>query len=76
MAIVKATAKGQIVIPANLRKKYNIIKGTKVKIEDRNGEIVVKPLLRNPIRDARGMFQGGKSALKVLLSDRKEEASK
>ncbi|MDI6689535.1 MAG: AbrB/MazE/SpoVT family DNA-binding domain-containing protein [Actinomycetota bacterium] len=76
MAIVKATAKGQIVIPANLRKKYHIIKGTKVKVEEKNGEIVIKPLLTNPIKDARGMFQGGKSALKVLLSDRKEEASR
>jgi AbrB family looped-hinge helix DNA binding protein len=76
MAIVKATAKGQIVIPAKLRKKYHIIKGTKVKIEERNGEIVVKPLLANPIRDACGLFKRGKSALEALLSDRKEEASR
>jgi len=76
MAIVKTTGKGQVVIPANLRKKYRIVKGTKVKIEDGDGEIIVKPLLTDPVRNARGMFKKGKSALKALLVDRMEEAKR
>lgn len=76
MSIVKATAKGQVVIPANIREKYHISKGTKVKIEDKNGQIIVKPLLNDPVKNARGIFEGGKSALKFLLEDRAEEAKK
>ncbi len=74
MAIVKTTVKGQIVIPAKLRKKYHISKGTRVKIVDRNGEIVIKPLLTNPVKEARGIFREGGSALKALLAGRKEDA--
>ena len=74
MAIVKTTVKGQIVIPAKLRKKYHISKGTRVKIVDRNGEIVIKPLLTNPVKEARGIFREGESALKALLAGRKEDA--
>lgn len=74
MAIVKTTVKGQIVIPAKLRKKYHISKGTRVKIVDRNGEIVIKPLLTNPVKEARGIFGEGGSALKALLAGRKEDA--
>mgnify|MGYP000459831376 CR=1 FL=1 len=73
MYIVKTTVKGQIVIPAELRKKYHITKGTRVKIIDRNGEIVIQLLLRDPVREAKGIFKGGKSALKALIKGRSED---
>ena len=76
MALVKTTAKGQVVIPADIRKKYRISKGTKVKIEDENGRIILKPLLNDPVKNARGVFKDGKSALKFLLEDRSKEAKK
>jgi AbrB family looped-hinge helix DNA binding protein len=72
MALVRTTAKGQVVIPAHIRKKYNISKGTKVKIEEKDGQIILKPLMSNPVKNARGIFKNGKSALKFLLSDRAE----
>ena len=74
MEIVKTTIKGQVVIPAELRKKYHITRGTRVMVMEREGEIVIKPLLSNTIKEARGMFKGGESALKALLADREEEA--
>lgn len=74
MAIVKTTVKGQVVIPAPIRKKYHISKGTKVMVIDKEGEIILKPLFNEPIKEARGRFKGGTSALKVLLADRREEA--
>jgi AbrB family looped-hinge helix DNA binding protein len=76
MEIVKTTIKGQVVIPAELRKKYGITRGTRVMVMEREGEIVLKPLLSNPIKEARGMFKGGESALKTLLADREEEAKR
>jgi AbrB family looped-hinge helix DNA binding protein len=74
MNIIKVAVKGQIVIPAELRKRYHITKGTRVMIIERDGEIILKPLLSNPIEEAMGMFEGGESALEALLADRAEEA--
>lgn len=76
MDIIKVAVKGQIVIPAALRKKYHITKGTRVMVTERNGELVLKPLLSNPIEEAKGMFHEGESALKALLRDRVEEAKR
>ena len=76
MTIVTTTEKGQVVIPADIRKRHRIVKGTKLAIFEKGSEIIIRPLLREPIRDARGLFKGGKSALQGLISDRKEEAKR
>ena len=74
MSIVKATEKGQVVIPAQIRKKHNITKGTKVIIQEKDGQIILKPMLKEPVKQSRGMFKEGASALKILVADRIEEA--
>ncbi len=74
MTIVTATEKGQVVIPAKIRKRYHITKGTKVIILDKNDQIIIKPLLKEPIKQARGIFKRGASALNVLMENRREEA--
>ena len=76
MAIVKTTIKGQVVIPAEIRKKYHINPGTEVVIIDRDGEILLKPLLKDPVKEARGSYKGGDSALKALLKDRADEVKR
>jgi AbrB family looped-hinge helix DNA binding protein len=76
MTIVTTTEKGQIVIPAEMRKRHRIGKGTKLAIIDKGDEIIIRPLLRDPIREARGIFKGGASALQVLVKDREDEASR
>lgn len=74
MSVVRATEKGQVVIPVDLRKKYRISKGTRVRIVDKGGEIILKPLLKEPVSEGRGLFRKGPSALKTLMQDRKTEA--
>lgn len=74
MPIVTTTEKGQVVIPADIRKRYRITKGTKLAIYEKGDEIVIKPLPSNPVTQARGLFKGGDSALRSLLADRSEEA--
>ncbi len=76
MTIVKTTVKGQVVIPAKIRNKYHITSGTEVAVIDRNGEIVLKPLLKDPIKEGKGIFKGGSSALKALKNDRTEESKR
>ncbi len=77
MTISKTTVKGQVIIPAPLRKKYNIKKGTRVAISEGEGNvIVIKPLPDDPIEASRGMLKGKTSLMKALLKDRNEEAKR
>ena len=60
------TAKGQVVIPARLRKKYGIKKGTQVSLYERKGEIVIKPITDEYIRAMAGMAGTKGKLLKAL----------
>ncbi|MEW6002942.1 MAG: AbrB/MazE/SpoVT family DNA-binding domain-containing protein [Nitrospirota bacterium] len=73
--IAKATVKGHVVIPAELRRKYKIKKGSRVNIYEGEGNvIIIKPLPEDPIEASKGMLKGKTSILKALLKDRREEA--
>ncbi len=72
MPIVRASTKGQIVIPARLRRKYRIEKGTKVNVIDGDGEIILRPVLQDAVQDAKGIFRGGPSSLQELYKERTE----
>ena len=69
-----ATSKGQIVIPASIRRKFGIKEGTRIQItvNDKTHEIVLKPITREYIHSIRGKFRG-KGLLKSLMADRKKE---
>ncbi len=75
MPIVRASSKGQIVIPARLRRKYQIDKGTRVNIIDGDGELILRPVLKDPVLEAKGLFRGGISSLQELLRERREGGS-
>jgi len=72
MPIVRASSKGQIVIPARLRRKYQIDKGTRVNIIDGEGELILRPVLQDPVQEAKGIFRGGLSSVQELLRERRE----
>ena len=69
-----ATTKGQIVIPAEMRRKLGIKEGTRILLElDENaGLIVLKPITRESISKLRGKYRGS-GALKALVEDRRWE---
>lgn len=67
-----ATVKGQIVIPAALRRKYGIKDGTKIIITDIGDAIVLKPVTEQYIRNLQGSLKG-KGGLKVLLEERAKD---
>lgn len=50
------SSKGQLVIPAELRKKYRLKAGSRVAIEDQGGEIRVKPRPYDALLALRGKF--------------------
>jgi AbrB family looped-hinge helix DNA binding protein len=69
---IHVSSKGQIVIPAELRRKYAIKAGTKVEIFDDGEQIILRPVTPEYIRSLRGSLKGG-DALKVLTEERRKE---
>jgi AbrB family looped-hinge helix DNA binding protein len=67
------TVKGQVVIPARLRKKYGIKKGTQVSLYERKGEIVIKPITDEYIRAMAGMAGTKGKLLKALKEEKSRE---
>ena len=67
------TAKGQIVIPAKLRRKHGIQKGTPVAFYERNGEIVLQPITDEYIRSLAGIGRNWGDLLKVLREEKAKE---
>jgi AbrB family looped-hinge helix DNA binding protein len=69
-----ATTKGQIVIPASLRRRFGIKEGTRIEIEadERTQSIVLKPITREYIQRLRGKHKG-KGLMKALMAEKKVE---
>jgi len=74
MDIVKATVKGQILIPSSLRRKYQIERGTPLRVYDKRNHIIIEPVVRDPVEEGRGMLKTKGRILKSLIRDRKREA--
>lgn len=78
MTLSTATPKGQIVIPAELRRKYKIEPGSKVSIADGDGCIIVRSLGHVRAEESFGSLKrfAGRSTLKALRDERRREARK
>jgi AbrB family looped-hinge helix DNA binding protein len=73
MPTVKALAKGQIVIPVKLRKKYHIRPGTQLELLEYGGIMYLVPPVADPIRAAAGSLPPKPSLAKRLLRDRTKD---
>lgn len=71
--ISTVSSKGQVIIPAKLRRILGIEKGTKVSCQVENNRLILQPLNREFIRSLRGSLKGKPSGLELLLQDRKWE---
>jgi len=68
------TSKGQLVIPAALRRKHGIQAGTKVKfLEDQFGRIVLQPITDEYIGRVRGLLAGGPDLLAIWEREHRKE---
>lgn len=70
METAYVTSKGQLVVPARLRRKYGIKPGTKVRFIERDNEIVFQPVTREYIRSVCGMLESDTSVTQELLKER------
>lgn len=66
------TTKGQVVIPALLRKKVGIKPGTTVFLEEKNGDVVIHPATPNFFERHYGLLKG-KGLIKLLERERAKE---
>ena len=68
------TSKGQLVIPAELRRKHKIEAGTKVRIlEDQFGRIVLQPITEDYIDRVMGLLADGPDLLANWEKEHREE---
>jgi len=73
MASVKVLNKGQIVIPASIRKKYSIKPGNKLQIFEYGRLIYIIPYADDPVEESKGCLPAEPSLSEELLADRKKE---
>jgi AbrB family looped-hinge helix DNA binding protein len=73
MTTAKVSAKGWIVIPANLRRKYGIEPGDEVVIVDYGGVLSLVPKVDRPVQQGRGSIKAKGSLTEALLRERKRE---
>ena len=67
------TTKGQLVVPAKLRRKLGIKPGTKVCFVERGGEILFQPVTKEYIQRVCGMLKSDTSATQELLKERAKD---
>jgi len=67
------TSKGQLVIPAKLRKRYGMKPGTKVCFVEREHEILFQPVTKEYIRSVCGMLKSDTSVTQELLKERAKD---
>jgi AbrB family looped-hinge helix DNA binding protein len=70
------TTKGQLVIPAALRRRYHIKAGTRVRFLEKDGEIAMIPLTRYFIRSMAGVLRSGQSVTAELLQERARDTAR
>jgi AbrB family looped-hinge helix DNA binding protein len=75
MKRAKVLAKGQIVIPASIRKKYGIQPGNEIQIFEYGNIIYLVPPARDPVEQAIGCLPSTPSLSEELLRERREDFS-
>jgi len=73
---VTVSEKGWVVIPADLRKKYNLRLGAQVSIVDYGGVLALVPAMAKPFRQAAGILKGRTSLTRALLTEHRRERSR
>lgn len=66
------TVKGQIVIPAELRRKYGITPNTRIAIVDNGNEIILRPINEEYLKKLQGSLKGS-GALEALIEERRKD---
>ena len=69
----KVSAKGWVVIPSALRRRYRLNPGTFVEFQEQGDRIVIIPRASDTVEDLYGKLAGEASLTQALLKDRAED---
>jgi len=73
METIKVLAKGQIVIPASIRKKYGIAPGDEITIFEYDNLIYLATPSKDPVKEAMGCLPMAPSLSQELLKERRKD---
>ncbi|OGX18439.1 MAG: hypothetical protein A3K83_03295 [Omnitrophica WOR_2 bacterium RBG_13_44_8b] len=73
MTTAIVTTKGQIVIPSKIRRRLQIKKGTKLSVEEKDGELILRPLVSQYFNKLAGILDTKGKLSKALLNERGKE---
>ncbi len=74
MPIVITTAKGQVLVPAGLRKRIGLKPGAKVLVTiEEQGVVTLRPIPEDPIEAACGLLKGERLLTQALLDERRKD---
>lgn len=76
MHTATVSAKGWVVIPKSIREKHGLKKGSRVQVLDYGQILAIVPLPDDPIEALHGMFEGGPSLTRELLTEREMERAR
>ncbi len=76
MRTLNVLNKGQIVIPAELRRRYGINPGTSVEIREAGDHLEIYLLPQDPVAAFRGSLPGGDSLADVLIQEHRQEVDR
>ncbi|MEJ6603053.1 MAG: AbrB/MazE/SpoVT family DNA-binding domain-containing protein [Verrucomicrobiia bacterium] len=66
---VRFTTKGQVVIPAKIRRKYHITEGTQAVVEETAEGILLRPITTWAIKRARGLAKSNSNGKSTFAQD-------
>ncbi len=68
------TSKGQVVIPAKIRRKLGVKEGTylHIDIDEQTKKIILTPVTREYVNSLRGKYRG-KGLMKALMAEKQKE---
>ena len=73
---VTVSARGSIVIPADIRMRYKLHRGAQVSLVDYGGSLALFPAMTEPVRQAAGLLKGRTSLTGALLREHKKERAR
>ena len=73
MTVLTVSQKGWVVIPAALRRKYQLKPGTKVQIVDYGGVLSIVRIPDDPIDAGAGMLKGSDSLIDAIVEEHRQE---
>ena len=77
MSIVRTSPKGQVVVPAELRRAIGLEPGDMVMVTHAGGRrVMIEPVSDDPVGAVRGMLREGPSLTRALKREREEERAR